>query len=408
MSFDEDIPANIKNAMADFGIEDFPHNYGTGPNNTGNHSAETNDSPHKRSQQNNLNGTRAQSNADGKIDLDSGNKTTEDTTPKQYEVKDESPHHEKKLALDKDFKSQSKEDKKQGTIKSMSNPSEQIKETASVKSIPDLVSETEKEKRIFELTETEKDGSANLAHNNSSKETNKTHSNEPHDTVSKENNFTENKNFSLGSEKTAYSILEITSQCSEHNDDFIFICDRCDVPVCRTCVVREHKGHKLSDIEETATSRENALANVLTPRIAGAVRNSSEMSLNLSTFDSEISEINRAIQQHGEAIKEAVDRQVLLMTKNVKEKSSRRKTKYLELNRTLEDAVKKGKSLQKRHQDLTNSKNDGALILQLKRLTQDAKNFDYPPVPSFPSVKYNAPKIVESDIAALFGSFSFM
>jgi hypothetical protein len=43
------------------------------------------------------------------------------------------------------------------------------------------------------------------------------------------------------------------------------------------CVVREHKGHKLSDIDETATMRENALAVVLSPRIAGAEKNSNDM-----------------------------------------------------------------------------------------------------------------------------------
>lgn len=107
---------------------------------------------------------------------------------------------------------------------------------------PDDVNDTEKQKRIFELTESEIE-----------KETKSP--DKMQDPVKDKTNVRR-----LDSEKTAYSILEMTSTCKEHDSEFIFICDRCDIPVCKMCVVREHKGHKLSDIDETATMRENALA----------------------------------------------------------------------------------------------------------------------------------------------------
>lgn len=360
--------------MSDFGIEGVSHNYGIGP---GNETESTNKqtSEHPENQ------------------ADKINTTNRNTDEKENNLsKSQGVSIQKGSSPDNQVKTE--------TTNKMDDK-EQNKENVSVKSIPDVVSEAEKEKNVFELTETSHEPAKQKDHANDSLEANKKNNG---DLVSKGGNA----KYNLGSEKSAYSILEITSQCAEHDETYIFICDKCDTPVCRTCVVREHKGHKLSDIEETATARENALANVLTPRIAGAVRNSSEMSLNLSTFDSEINDINKAIRQHGEAIKDAVDKQVAMMIKTVNEKSRKRRTKYQELNKVLDNAVEKAKSLQKRHQYLTKSKNDGALILELKRLAQDAHEFDYPAVPSFPSVKYNPPKITEGDIAALFGSFSFM
>jgi hypothetical protein len=101
----------------------------------------------------------------------------------------------------------------------------------------------------------------------------------------------------------AYSILEMTSTCIEHDSEFVFICDRCDIPVCKMCVVREHKGHKLSDIDETATMRENALAVVLSPRIAGAEKNSNDMENSLASFESEINAVSNSINYTGTPLK---------------------------------------------------------------------------------------------------------
>ncbi|VDI67357.1 Hypothetical predicted protein [Mytilus galloprovincialis] len=360
--------------MADLDIENLPHNYGDPDKNTDN------------------------TDWDGKkkdaTPATTDNKT--DTVVKTDTVSTKSESSNKAEKPKEETNEIFEQPSENVTSKNVPDKPDDKKETnkpssANTNSIPDILSDTEKDKRIFELTETEK-----------IKEPNKSHEIVPTDKTNKES-----KNYR--SEKTAYSILEVTSMCNDHSEeDFIFICDRCDVPVCKICVVREHKGHKLSDIEETATMRENALAHVLTPRIAGAVRNSSEMSLNLSTFDSEINEVNRAIERHGQSIKELVDRQVALMVNNVKERAGRRKNKYSDVNDTLNDAVVKGKLLQQRHQDLTKSKNDGALILQLKKLSKDATNFHYPSVPNFPSVKYHPPKVTEGDVEALFGAFSFI
>ena len=255
---------------------------------------------------------------------------------------------------------------------------------------PDNVNDTEKQKHIFELTESEIEKES-------------TSPDKMQDPVKNKTNVRR-----LDSEKTAYSILEMTSTCIEHDSEFVFICDRCDIPVCKMCVVREHKGHKLSDIDETATMRENALAVVLSPRIAGAEKNSNDMENSLASFESEINAVNNSIKLHGDAIKELVDKQVSLMLINVKEKADKRKHKFIDLNESLHEAVEKGKHLQRRHHDLTQSKNDGSLILKLKKLDQEAKSFHYPSVPNIPSVKYSPPKVTEGDIETLFGSFKFM
>jgi hypothetical protein len=164
----------------------------------------------------------------------------------------------------------------------------------------------------------------------------------------------------------------------------------------------------LSDIDETATMRENALAVVLSPRIAGAEKNSNDMENSLASFESEINAVSNSIKLHGDAIKELVDKQVSLMLINVKEKADKRKHKFIDLNKSLHEAVEKGKHLQRRHHDLTQSKNDGSLFLKLKKLDQEAKSFHYPSVPNIPSVKYSPPKVTEGDTETLFGSFKFM
>ncbi|XP_063435490.1 RING finger domain and kelch repeat-containing protein DDB_G0271372-like [Mytilus trossulus] len=367
--------------MADLDIENLPHNYGDSEKNVDNTDWDGKQKDATQISTENKTDTVVKSDTVSTKSESSSNKAEKPKEVTNETFDQASEPVNSKIVPDKP------DDKKETNKPS----SAQIKPTANTDSIPDVISDTEKDKRIFELTETEK-----------IKEPNKSH-----EIVTTDKTNEESKNYR--SEKTAYSILEVTSMCNDHNEeDFIFICDRCDVPVCKICVVREHKGHKLSDIEETATMRENALAHVLTPRIAGAVRNSSEMSLNLSTFDSEINEVNRAIERHGQSIKELVDRQVELMIKNVKERAGRRKNKYSDVNDTLNDAVVKGKLLQQRHQDLTKSKNDGALILQLKKLSKDATNFHYPSVPNFPTVKYHPPKVTEGDVEALFGAFSFI
>lgn len=132
------------------------------------------------------------------------------------------------------------------------------------------------------------------------------------------------------------------------------------------------------------------------------------MENSLASFESEINAVNKSIKLHGDAIKELVDKQVSLMLISVKEKADKRKHQFIDLNETLHEAVEKGKHLQRRHHDLTQSKNDGSLILKLKKLDQEAKSFHYPSMQYIPSVKYIPPKVTEGDIETLFGSFNFM
>jgi hypothetical protein len=41
-----------------------------------------------------------------------------------------------------------------------------------------------------------------------------------------------------------------TGGCTDHNEDFIYLCEDCDQLICRLCVTKAHKKHALMDIEE--------------------------------------------------------------------------------------------------------------------------------------------------------------
>jgi hypothetical protein len=38
--------------------------------------------------------------------------------------------------------------------------------------------------------------------------------------------------------------------CTDHNEDFIYLCEDCNQLICRLCVTKSHKKHAVMDIKE--------------------------------------------------------------------------------------------------------------------------------------------------------------
>jgi hypothetical protein len=47
--------------------------------------------------------------------------------------------------------------------------------------------------------------------------------------------------------------------CTDHNEDFIYLCENCDQLICRLCVTKAHKTHPVVDIKDSNKEAKSAV-----------------------------------------------------------------------------------------------------------------------------------------------------
>ncbi|XP_052076945.1 uncharacterized protein LOC127714961 isoform X2 [Mytilus californianus] len=196
--------------------------------------------------------------------------------------------------------------------------------------------------------------------------------------------------------------------CQDHNESHVFICDKCDVPVCRICTVKSHKGHSMADIEETVSKKKNMFLASLnstlnTDEVLELENSGTKLDQYEVMLDESVNSTVESIQRDGEMIKLSVDKVVDQMIQEVNTKSFKQKVLLNEAVKKTNDAKEFTKSLRCKEAEIRTSKDTIGLLLEMKSLECSFGKIKIPYIPTPLTFKYTKSMAKEDDIRALMG-----
>ncbi|XP_052078076.1 transcription intermediary factor 1-alpha-like isoform X5 [Mytilus californianus] len=195
--------------------------------------------------------------------------------------------------------------------------------------------------------------------------------------------------------------------CKEHDENFIFYCTECDMPICKMCSVKKHKKHNMSEINESTQELKAEVKRVIDSKIESVKTNLDKIEQGTRKYQSDIKEAIRVIKEDGKQMKQWVDKKVQSLITSLEDKGS---TNLQALHSIRTDFQKDLEKFQKCQTAFTDGQTivDATKVLaQLKRLKSELDGVCEKQPPVMPTVKYNKKNVSEREIINLFGDISF-
>ncbi|XP_063414849.1 putative uncharacterized protein DDB_G0294196 [Mytilus trossulus] len=194
--------------------------------------------------------------------------------------------------------------------------------------------------------------------------------------------------------------------CREHEENFIFYCIDCEIPICKMCIVNKHKKHDTSEINESIQGLQAEVKQVTESKITSAKTNLNKIKQSTDKYHSDIIEALRAITEDGNEIKQEVDQQILALKESL-EKVEAENIQALEpIRNELQNDIEK---LEKCQNDLAESQkitDIAELLKSLKQIKSDIDDTKQKEPPIMPTVKYAKKDRPEKKILKYFGEIS--
>lgn len=207
-------------------------------------------------------------------------------------------------------------------------------------------------------------------------------------------------------QSSADLIQEVKSKCKEHDEDFIFLCSNCDVPVCRRCMRGKHNGHKVSDIDNTIYNLKQGITMAIEKKLDISTKKLQQIKRGLKTFDLDVNSVIKGIREEGQNIKAMIDCVVQDMIDDIHRKTKREREKLTTITREAHTRLEAVTILDQKRTEHEKTRRDHVLLQKLKTLQSDIANLKTVTVPVLPSIKYNAREISEEKLLNLFGTYT--
>ncbi|XP_071127607.1 E3 ubiquitin-protein ligase TRIM71-like isoform X2 [Mytilus edulis] len=200
---------------------------------------------------------------------------------------------------------------------------------------------------------------------------------------------------------------EVKLYCKEHNENFIYYCMECSLPVCKICAIKNHKKHDLSEIKESLESIKAEVKIDVETKIKKLQSNIAEIDQGTHTHQADVQKVIQAIREEGRHLKEMIDKKVEGLIITLKEKDTRNVKTLQSVGNELKTALDKAKEQQKFYQDTQGIKDTTKLLQKLKQIKSQIDQIEEIQIPSMPSAKYAKKTEAEGEIGKLFGELTF-
>ncbi|XP_056002446.1 E3 ubiquitin-protein ligase Midline-1-like [Ostrea edulis] len=196
-------------------------------------------------------------------------------------------------------------------------------------------------------------------------------------------------------------------KCLKHpNKHCEFHCEKCNIPVCSTCVTSgEHEGHKLSDILEKLSAKTESLQKDLDELETRIYPRYQEIASNVKTEKAELEtkygKLTTAADQQGEVL----HREITAIVNKRKSTIAEMKTKHLDaINKNTDEITQKMAELQQIISDLKSilKSNDVSLTSTYKSRNSEFRTL--PPKVRVTVHSLSAQKINKDQLNEMFGS----
>jgi hypothetical protein len=194
-----------------------------------------------------------------------------------------------------------------------------------------------------------------------------------------------------------------TGGCTDHNEDFIYLCEDCDQLICRLCVTKAHKKHAFVDIKDSNKEVQAEISKYLKYKVSNVRLSAKSIEGGKKTYKTEVEAIVQAIIEQGHAIKEIVDRKVDALIKSLRERKIIELQSLSKANKGCKDLLEEATRHQQIYQDMITECDEVALFQKMKKIKSDIDNMKSVDVTRLPSTTYNREKVTLSEIEKLVG-----
>lgn len=194
--------------------------------------------------------------------------------------------------------------------------------------------------------------------------------------------------------------------CLEHEEDCIFICDDCNVPICSRCMEEKEgkhsENHKVFNIIETISSWNTIVKDEIETTLQEDVRILDELEKGIDTYDTQVKSVIEGIMEDEKRIKRMIDKKVKSMINDVKLKTSCEKEKMVNLVTDTKSRIKTKSALEDRRKHLEKDTTNVDVILNMQTLHFKFSAIGNGVFPSLPSIEYNLKETSELDLLSMF------
>jgi vacuolar-type H+-ATPase subunit I/STV1 len=161
------------------------------------------------------------------------------------------------------------------------------------------------------------------------------------------------------------------------------------------------------DIKDSNKEMQTEISKYLDSKV-GNVRSSAKViEGRTKTYKTEVEATVRAIIEHGNTIKDMVDKQVDALVKALRERKSIELQSLSKANTDCKDLLGEATRQQQIYQDMIKQCDEVALFQKMKKMKSDIDNLKSVDVTSLPSATYNKNNANFSDVEKLFGNLTF-
>ncbi|VDI08945.1 Hypothetical predicted protein [Mytilus galloprovincialis] len=188
---------------------------------------------------------------------------------------------------------------------------------------------------------------------------------------------------------------EVKQYCKEHDENFIYYCKECNMPICKICVIEKHKSHDFAEINESTEGIKNEVKIVIDMKMRNLQSKIAVIDQGTHTYQADVQKVIQAIKEEGRHLKEMIDKKVEGLINTVKEKDRRNVQTLQSVGNELKTALDKAKEQQKFYQDTEGIKDTTKLLQKLKQIKSQIDQIEEIQIPIMPSVKYVEKTVAE-------------
>ena len=203
-----------------------------------------------------------------------------------------------------------------------------------------------------------------------------------------------------------WSGTNISTRCTDHAEDFIYLCADCDQLICRVCVTNAHTRHALVDIKDSNRKVQTEISTYLDSKVENVRSSAQLIKEKTKAYETEVEETVRVIIVHGNAIKECVDKKVDALIKALGERQDIELQSLSKANKECKDLLGEVTKQQQIYKDMIKQCDEVALFQKMKTIKSVIANLKVD-VSRLPSATYNRNNVSFSDVEKLFGNLTF-
>lgn len=202
------------------------------------------------------------------------------------------------------------------------------------------------------------------------------------------------------------------SCCDKHNSNYIYLCEKCDVPACRHCTVSIHHGHSMVNLSSSIAEKTENLLKILkinSNHIREAQNLTSKLQNKIADLKKNCSVIQNDVNERSRRLQSKLSKAFSVQWDHIFRHKMTEETKVETFTGNVNECKRKIEELTELHKQVKNERDITHLVQSLKSLEQKIMSIQIPKAPVISNIKLVTEPIneeVDATLKSLLGTIT--